>query len=62
MKTEPYIPIPYRKGNKFLKKYENPFVDRAGNRAMITYMDYIDKKGKLVEGYVFCVKWENNNG
>lgn len=58
MKTEPYIPIPYRKGNKFLKKYEKPFVDRVGNRAMITCIDYIDKKGKLVEEYVFCIKWE----
>ena len=58
--TEQYIPVPYRPGNKVLKKYEVPFVDRAGNKATVVLIDYIDKKGKLNEGYTFCVKWESN--
>jgi len=61
VKTEPFIPVPYRKGNKFLRKYEVPFVDRVGNKATLVLIDYIDKKGKLIEGYTMCVKWKNNN-
>lgn len=53
-----YTPIPFRKPNKIVDKYEKPFVDDVGNKAMITYVDYIDKKKRLVEGYVMYVKWD----
>lgn len=52
-----YTPIPFRKGNKLLRKYIEPFVDCVGNKAMITYCDYIDKKGKTILRYTLYVKW-----
>tara|TARA_R110000851_G_scaffold72413_21_gene160502 strand:- start:1752 stop:1961 length:210 start_codon:yes stop_codon:yes gene_type:complete len=55
----PYYPEPYRSGNKVVSSYDLPFTDRAGNNAMITYVDYINKKGKLIEKYVMFIKWSN---
>ena len=58
-KIVPYYPLPYRPGtgNKVIRKYEEDFVDKAGNTAIITYVDYTDKKGRLVEKFVLHVKW-----
>lgn len=53
----PYNPIPYRKGCTVIKKYVLPFEDKAGNKADITYVDYKDKKGKLIEKYTLYIKW-----
>ena len=53
----PYIPIPYRPPNKVVRKYDEPYIDDVGNKAMITYVDYIDKKKKLIESYVMFIKW-----
>ena len=54
-----YTPIPFRKPNKIVKKYTEPFEDLVGNKAIITCVDYIDKKKKIVENYVLYVKWIN---
>lgn len=58
-KIVPYVPIPFRKPNKFVRKYDKPFIDGVGNKAIITYVDYTDKKKNLIEGYVMYIKWEN---
>lgn len=56
----PYYPLPYRKGNKVIRKYEEPFEDSAGNKADITYVDYEDKKGKLVQRFCLYIKWRKS--
>ena len=58
-KITPYYPVPFRKPNKIVRTYEEPFEDRSGNKAMITYADYKDKKGKLVTRFVLWVKWDD---
>lgn len=55
-----YKPVPYRDGTKIIKKYTEPFTDRSGNNAVLTKVDYLDKKNKINEGYVLHVKWLNN--
>jgi len=52
-----FRPFFCRDGNKVIKEYEEDFVDQAGNCAIITYIDYIDKKGKVTERIVRYVKW-----
>ena len=47
--SEPFIP--------FFLRDEEEFVDKVGNRAIITYIDYEDKKGKVFERIVRYVKW-----
>lgn len=57
MNKEPYQPLPFRKGCKVLRLYEEPFTDRIGNKAIIAKADFIDKKGKEVLGHTLYVKW-----
>jgi len=52
-----YRPVPFRPGNKVVKQYTVDFIDKAGNMAEITKIDYMDKKKKIVEGFVMYVKW-----
>ena len=52
-----YLPVPFRKGCKVLRKYTEPFEDRVGNKATLTLVDYIDKKQHTMIGYVLTVKW-----
>ena len=54
-----YKPIPYKPKCRIVKDYWNVFTDRSGNRANLHKVDYIDKKGKLQEGFVLQVKWFN---
>ena len=54
---KPFLPIPYKNGNTVLKKYDLPFVDRVGNKAIITYVDFKDRKNKVTEKYVMHIKW-----
>ena len=56
----PYHTLPYREGNKVLRKYVEDFEDSVGNKANITYVDYEDKKGKLVEKFCLYIKWKEN--
>lgn len=57
VKIVPYRPLPFRDGNKVVERYTEPFTDRIGNEAEITYVDYLDKKGKLNERFVMYIKW-----
>lgn len=57
IKKEPYYPTPYKKGNKLIRLHDKPFTDKIGNKAIITYADFIDKKGKEVLDYTLFVKW-----
>jgi hypothetical protein len=59
-KIIPYKPLPFRDGNKIVKKYTERFEDRVGNTGTYTKVDYYDKKGKLNDGYVLYVKWDEN--
>lgn len=62
---KPHHPYPFRKdkGNKIVREpYKEPFIDRMGNKATVTYVDYTHtRKGKtkLYERYVLYVKWED---
>lgn len=53
---EPYIPYYNRDGNRVISREERPFVDRAGNPALVGIVYYVDKKGKQHEA-VHYVKW-----
>ena len=52
-----YTPIPFREGNTLLEVFTKPFEDRVGNKATITYANYIDKKKVLRLNYVLYVEW-----
>lgn len=54
----PYLPPWSANGNIPLRMWEESFVDRMNNRAIITKVEYKDKKGKLHEMVAF-VKWIN---
>ena len=56
-KIKPYKTTPYREGCHSQKEYVLPFKDAVGNTALITYCDFINKKGVLVKGHVLFVKW-----
>lgn len=56
-KIKPYKTTPYREGCHSQKEYVLPFKDDVGNTALITYCDFVNKKGVLVEGHVLFVKW-----
>lgn len=51
-----YKPIPYQAGNNPQIQYDVFVKDECGER-IITKVDYITKKGKLIEGYTMFVKW-----
>lgn len=57
VKIIPHIPYYLAEGNILQKKWKEPFVDRVGNKAMLTKVEVLTKKGKLVE-YTIQVKWE----
>lgn len=56
---KPYKPTPYKDGCHSQVLYTEPFEDRIGNKAEITYCDFTNKKGKRIERHVMFVKWEN---
>lgn len=57
IKIKPNIPYYLTDGNVLLRKWKESFVDRVGNKAELTKVEMITKKGKLVE-YTIQVKWE----
>lgn len=57
IKIIPHTPYYLADGNVLLRKWREPFVDRAGNKAQLTRVEVITKKGKLVD-YTIRVKWE----
>jgi hypothetical protein len=56
-KITPYYPMPFRSENTLIKTYKEEYVDPIGNKAIITYADFNDKKGKLVTKYTLYIKW-----
>lgn len=56
-KAKPHIPYYLAEGNVVQSKWKEPFVDRVGNKAELTKVEVLTKKGKIVE-YVIQVKWE----
>lgn len=56
-KITPHIPYYLADGNVVLKKWKEPFIDRMGNKAELTKVEVLTKKGKVVE-YVIQIKWE----
>lgn len=57
VKVTPHIPYYLAEGNIVQNKWREHFVDRVGNRAELTKVDVLTKKGKLVE-YTIMVRWE----
>lgn len=57
----PHYPLPYRKEdgvyNTVTAIWTEPFEDSVGNRAEVTYVDYMDKKGKTIKRYPLRFKW-----
>jgi len=58
IKIIPHVPYYLAEGNIVQKKWKEPFVDRVGNKAILTKVEVVTKKGKIVE-YTIQVKWEN---
>lgn len=58
VKIIPHIPYYLAEGNVVQSKWKEKFVDRVGNRAELTKVEVLTKKGKLVE-YIIQVKWED---
>lgn len=50
-----YKPLPYRKGNTIIRHYEKNEVDEMGNKFLVKYCDYTNKKGEMKEGYALQV-------
>lgn len=57
VKIIPHIPYYLAEGNIVQKKWREPFIDRVGNKAILTKVEVLTKKGKLVE-YTIQIKWE----
>lgn len=57
-KIIPHVPYYLAEGNVVLGKWREPFVDRVGNKAELTKVEVITKKGKLVE-FIIQVAWED---
>jgi hypothetical protein len=56
-KVIPHVPYYMADGNRVVHEWKEEFVDRAGNKATITKVEFITKKGKLNET-VIRVNWE----
>lgn len=51
--------MPFRDCCKLIRLFEEDFMDRIGNEAVITKADFLDKKGKEVLGYTLYIKWKS---
>lgn len=58
VKIIPHIPYYLAEGNVVQSKWKEPFVDRMGNKAILTKVLVVTKKQKLVE-YTIQVRWED---
>jgi hypothetical protein len=58
VKIIPHIPYYLAEGNIVQKKWKESFVDRVGNKAILTKVLVVTKKQKLVE-YTIQVRWED---
>lgn len=50
-------PVPFRKGCRVLRQYDEPYEAKGGFTGTATYVDFLDKKGKLNERYFLRIKW-----
>ncbi|MNE69456.1 hypothetical protein D3C80_1651820 [compost metagenome] len=57
-KVFPHIPYYLAEGNVVQNKWKETFVDRVGNKATLTKVEVLKKKGKIVD-YVIQVTWED---
>lgn len=58
VKVKPHVPYYLTEGNVVQNKWKESFVDRVGNKAELTKVEVLTKKGKLVE-YTIQVAWED---
>lgn len=56
IKITPHVPFYKQAGCIVVREWETPFMDRSGNTAILTNIEYTDKKGKLHQS-VIRVKW-----
>lgn len=56
-KIVPYIPFYKQAGCKVVRDWETYFVDRNGNEAILTHIEYLDKKQKPHE-VIIKVRWK----
>ena len=57
VKIIPHIPYYLAEGNVVQNKWKELFVDRVGNKAELTKVEVLTKKGKIVD-YTIQVRWE----
>ena len=57
IKIIPHIPYYLAEGNVVQIKWKESFIDRVGNKAILTKVEVLTKKGKVVD-YVIQVAWE----
>jgi hypothetical protein len=57
VKIIPHIPYYLADGNTLIKKWKEEFIDRLGNEATLTKVEFVTKKGKLNEA-VIQVLWK----
>lgn len=56
-KIVPHIPFYKADGNAVLREWNEDFVDRVGNKAILTMVEFVTKKGKMNIATI-RVKWE----
>lgn len=54
-KIRPHHPVPYQQGNTIVRHYEKDEVDEMGNKFLVKYCDYTNKKGTLIEKHALQV-------
>lgn len=58
IKVIPHIPFYKQNGCNVVREWQENFTDRIGNKAILTHVEYTDKKGKI-HTCVIRVKWSN---
>lgn len=58
IKVIPHIPFYKQNGCSVVKEWQENFTDRVGNKAILTHIEYKDKKDRI-HTCVIRVKWSN---
>jgi len=58
IKVIPHIPFYKQNGSVVIREWQEDFEDRLGNKAVLTHIEYKDKKNKISTA-VIRVKWSN---
>lgn len=56
---KPFYPLPFRNGNSVISQWEEPFVCKAGNRGIATYVKYANTRGKVIDKHFLRIKWND---